>query len=191
MCCYTKQSQLTDFNQIQLLALKKGSHKAFKAIYDLYYYQLHKYALTFVKDVEFAEEMVHEAFLMIWDKREMLNIEFNIKAYLYKSIHNQALNYLRHNKIVQKYFSETINSDRNTNTSFLPEPFMKKAISGAIDNLPVRLKQIFILSRIEGLKHKEISAKLGISEKTVEVHIRNARITLRKKLKSYYKELDN
>lgn len=181
---------MSDINQIQLLALKNGSHKAFKAIYDLYNYPLHKYALTFIKDDELAEELVHEAFLMIWNRREILNEQFNIKAYLYKSIHNQALNYLRHNKIVQKYFSEAIHSNSRINTS-LPEPFLKKAIYEAIDHLPERLRQIFVLSRIEGLKHKEIATKLSISEKTVEVHIRNARIILRKKLKNYYKEIDN
>jgi len=182
---------LSNLNQIQLLALQNGSHKAFKAIYDLYYFPLHKYALTFLHDSELAQELVHEAFLIIWDRREMLNEDFNVKAYLYKSIHNQALNYIRHNKVVANYFAETILTNNHKTKISLPEPFVKKAISDAIDKLPKRLKQIFILSRIEGFKHKEISKKLAISEKTVEVHIRNARIILRKKLKSFYNELDN
>jgi len=169
--------------------LRKGSQEAFKQVFELLFDALFSYAMNFVKEKEEAEELVQEAFLMIWDRRKMIDNEFNVKAYLYKSIHNQALNHLRHLKVVNQHVDEEIYIKSSVEKGKEPNPFLTKAINEAIDKLPSRSKLIFKMSRIEGLRHREIAQELGISEKTVEVQIRKARHFLQKKLKKYYNEL--
>jgi len=173
-----------------ILDLKKGNQLAFKTIFEILYDSLLSYAQNFVTDIEDAEELVQEAFLMIWDRRNMIDENFNVKAYLYKSVHNQALNYLRHLKIVNQHVSEeTYFKDSAIQKPKEPNPFLNKALYEAIEQLPDRSKIIFKMSRIDGMRHREISEELKISEKTVEVQIRKARIFLQKKLKKFYNEM--
>ncbi len=154
------------------------------------YDSLLSYAMGFINKPEDAEELVQEAFLMIWDKRKMIDEDFNVKAYLYKSIHNQALNYIRHLKIVNRHVNEENHFYYSTiEKAKEPNPFLTKALNEAIDKLPERSKIIFKMSRIDGLRHKEIAKLLCISEKTVEVQIRKARLFLQKKLKRFYNEM--
>lgn len=181
---------MTDSFNIHVIELRKGSQKAFKVIFELLYDALYSYALNFVNETEDAEELVQEAFLMIWDRRKMIDEDFNVKAYLYKSIHNQALNHIRHLKVVNQHVDEEI----YFNTSAIqkakePNPFLAKALREAIDLLPERSKLIFQMSRVDGMRHREIAQALSISEKTVEVQIRKARLFLQKKLKRFYNEL--
>ncbi len=170
-------------------AIQKGNQEAFKIVYELYYNQLFNYALSFVHQNEMGEELVQEAFLMIWDRRKMLTSDFNVKAYLFKSIHNQALNYIRHNKIVNNHADEVYNIGSKSVQFKEPNPFLGDALKKAIETLPARTKLIFVMSRVDGLRHREIGEELSISEKTVEVQVRKARIMLQKKMKHYYKEL--
>lgn len=174
--------------QIQLRALQKGDANAFKQLFEHFYDMLYYYALTFKNAPELAEEFTQEAFLMLWEKRKKFTEGFNVKAYLFKCIHNQALNYIRHEKVVQTFFLDT-KSELPLFEKQNSEPWLKVALNNAIDDLPERTQQVFILSRIDGLRHKEIAEKLGITEKTVEVQVRKARLTLQKKLKRFYKEL--
>lgn len=172
------------------LAISRGDQKAFRLVFDLLYPQLSAYAFSFVNNDEVAEELVQEAFLVTWDKRKMLDEAFNLRAYLYKSIHNQALNYLRHQKVVHQHMQYQLGVHVDeTQQAEVPNPFLKKAIFEAIEQLPDRSRLIFQLSRMDGLRHKEIARKLNISEKTVEVQVRKARLFLQKKLKKFYKEL--
>ncbi len=174
---------------IHIKALQKGDQEAFRVIYELYYAQLFNYAQSFVRQREMSEELVQEAFLMIWDRRQMLSSDFNLKAYLFKSIHNQALNYIRHNKIVNIHAEEAYIIGNKSVQFKEPNPFLSGALKKAIETLPARTKLIFLMSRVDGLRHKEIGKELSISEKTVEVQVRKARLMLQKKMKHYYKEL--
>jgi len=181
---------LADSINIHYLELQKGNQKAFKQIFDLLYNSLFSYAISFVNRGEDAEELVQEAFLMIWDRRKMIDESFNVKAYLYKSIHNQALNHIRHLKVINQHVNEESYIYYSTiEKAKEPNPFLTKALNEAIDKLPERSKLIFKMSRIDGLRHKEIAKTLCISEKTVEVQIRKARLVLQKKLKRFYNEM--
>lgn len=184
------QTTLTAIIPFNRQELQKGNPKAFRVIFDALYDALYCYALNFVSEAEMAEELVQEAFLMIWDRRKMIDADFNVKAYLYKSIHNQALNYIRHLKVVSQHANETtyLNSSAHQKEKE-PNPFLTQALEEAIAALPERSRLIFRMSRMEDMRHREISEKLSISEKTVEVQIRKARIFLQKKLKRYYNEL--
>ena len=177
-------------DNIHARELRKGNTNAFKEVSDSLYGSLYVYAKSFVQDESDAEELVQEAFIMIWERRKNIDSDFNIKAYLYKSIHNQALNYLRHLKVVGQHVDEAFYFGQEEFQSPTEiNPFLSKALTDAIDLLPRRTKLIFEMSRLDGLRHKEIAVELGISEKTVEVQVRKARQFLQKKLKRYYREL--
>lgn len=179
---------MTALTNSQLSLLRKGNRKVFKNIYEQLFDAIYYYALTFVNEPEFAEELVQESFLMLWERRSYFTEGFNVKAYLFKSTHNQALNYIRHQKVVQKHLKDVSGTVQISQTQ-THEPWLADALKTAIEQLPTRTKQIFIMSRIKEYRHKEIAEELSISEKTVEVQIRKARLTLQKKLKRYYKEI--
>ena len=104
-------------------------------------------------------------------------------------MHNHSLNWLKHQQVEKKYQDYYSNLYKGINVNRVDGfsgPFVKEKIRESIDNLPDQCRKIFVLSRVDGLKHKEIADKLNISPKTVEVQIRKASIILREKLKDYY-----
>jgi len=181
---------LSDLASSYNLSIQNGDQKAFKNLFELLYDPLRAYANVFLNDPEMSEELIQEAFLMIWEKRSLLVEDFNVKAYLYKSVHNQALNFLRHQKVIFRHAEYTQDEGLRFFTNAIePNPFLSKAVYSAIEELPARSKLIFKMSRMDGMRHKEIAEALSISEKTVEVQVRKARLFLQKKLKRYYREL--
>lgn len=174
--------------EIQFSALRKGDSKTFKLLFIHFYDMLYYYALTFNTNTETAEEFTQEAFLMLWERRKQFSDGFNLKAYLFKSVHNQALNFIRHQKVVNAHHHDSI-ADPRTYEKPISEPWLNDALKIAISSLPERTRQVFVLSRVDGFRHKEIAEQLGITEKTVEVQVRKARLALQKKLKRFYKEL--
>jgi RNA polymerase sigma-70 factor, ECF subfamily len=162
--------------------------KGFKVLFAKQYKPLLLYSMSFISEEEISHEIVQEAFLQLWERRDRINDGFNSKAYLYKCVHNQAFNHLRHMKIVQTYRSrcELQTKTNKQNEDYI---FIDTAISKALEELPPRQRLIFELSRLDGYKHEQIAEQLNVSYKTVEAHIRNARLTLQKQLKGYYHEL--
>ena len=162
--------------------------KGFKVLFTKLYKPLLLYSMSFIAEEEIGHEIVQEAFLQLWERRDRITDGFNAKAYLYKCVHNQAFNHLRHMKIVLAYQSQSelqsVNNKQNEDYIFI-----ESAINRALEKLPSRQRLIFELSRLDGYKHEQIAEQLNISYKTVEAQIRNARLTLQKQLKSYYHEL--
>ncbi|MFC2120773.1 RNA polymerase sigma-70 factor, partial [Bacteroidota bacterium] len=147
------------------------------------------YAKKIVKEIESAEEIVQDVFMNLWEKRKAPGIHTSLKSYLFRAVHNHALNKIKHNQVELKYQDYYINLYKSYSKDIAggtPEPFVKEKIQESISKLPEQCRRIFVLSRIDGLKHKEIAEKLAISPKTVEVQIRKASILLREKLKDYY-----
>ncbi len=127
----------------------------------------------YVKNEEDAIEIVNDAFLAVWDKKEYLTLDKNLKAYLYKAVKNKSLNFIHKKKLLTNDVEDEIDLD-----STYPSPFeileFKEAqilLDALIDKLPDRCKQIFLLSRKEGMSHKEIAEIMDISTKTIENQI--------------------
>ncbi len=167
--------------------IKKGDEKAFETFFHKYYGQLCLYATKIINNNSAAEEIVQDFFVKIWEKREHTNIETSIKNYLFRSIKNLCINYIQHNKTkiqyAQKVISEIENNFADENS--FPEIELSQKIEESINSLPEKRKEIFRLSRQEGLKYKEIAEKLNISIKTVETQMSLAIKTLRDILKNY------
>lgn len=167
---------------------KENDYKSFELIFHHYYDNLCNYALKYVSSPEIAEEVVSDVFFKLWKNRDRINIESSFQSYLFTSVRNQSLDYLRSQQKLKNKFEE-VNSNMgsfssNPEESYIQEELNKK-IEEAIGFLPNQCRIIFRMSRDEGLKYKEISEALNISIKTVETQMGRAL----KKLKESLKEM--
>lgn len=167
--------------------IKKGDEKAFEILFHKYYGHLCSFAAKIIKDDDSAEEIVQDLFVKIWEKRQQLAIETSVKNYLFRSVKNLCLNFIQHNKTKIQH-AQTVVSENENNFSDddnYPEIDLAQKIEESINSLPGKRKEIFRLSRQEGLKYHEIAGKLNISIKTVETQMSLAIKSLREKLKKY------
>lgn len=175
-------------NEKQLFdQLKKGDEKAFEVIFHSYYASLCLFAFQFLNDDEKAEEIVQDFFVNVWSKRKILNIDSSVKNYLFRSVKNLCLNRLQHERIKEKHaksVKENFHQEINESDYFL-EVGLNEKIAESIASLPEKRREIFKLSREEGLKYKEIADRLNISVKTVETQMGLALKHLREKLQNY------
>jgi RNA polymerase sigma-70 factor (ECF subfamily) len=140
-------------------------------------------ALQYVKDVIVAENIVQDAFLKFWEAPFTLDKPDAIKSYFGKIIINNALNYLKREKSLQRHHDEIgKNITEQDVYEKLYESELMIRIHREIAKLPAQCRRVFRMNRFEGLKYREISKLLNISERTVENHIAYALKTLRKKL---------
>lgn len=152
----------------------------FSELYLAYYPRLVKYAKDFVVFEEDAENITQDVFACLWEKRESIEYVGNMNAYLFRLVRNRCLDYLKH-KVSEQRYVENAQSSFETELKLKLQslerceasaPYeaqdMKLLIRAAIDSLPQRCREIFVLSRFEHLKYKEISERLGISVNTVE-----------------------
>jgi RNA polymerase sigma-70 factor (ECF subfamily) len=167
--------------------LRSGDEMAFEVLFRRYYSSLCFFARQFLNDVELAEETVQEMFVKIWEKRDQLHIESSVKHYFFRSVRNQCLNHIQHQKIRQQYAQNVMeNSQEDINPEkYFMEVGLRKKIEDCIDALPAKRQEIFRLSREQGLKYKEIAETLNISVKTVEAQMGLALKFLRDELKEY------
>jgi len=166
--------------------LRKGDIQAFKTLFESLYSHLLNYGLSLTRDIEVSKELIQEIFLKLWESREKTEIRGSLKAYLFTAMNNRALNWIRHEKIKRAYENESL-KDTLSGVE-LPShisPFLTEAIKNAIDSLPERALQVFSLTQLEGISHKEAALQMGISVKTVENQLNRARKILQKKLKKY------
>lgn len=170
--------------------IRQNNKEAFEQLFHFHYTGLQRFLWGYVKSSDIAEGLVQEVFVRIWEKRKSLNPDENIKTYIYKVGRNLAIDHLRHQKIVQKWEKEkkalrSYSLVRKNLDDKVHKKFMLKEVKKAISNLPERRRQVFILSRYEGMSYKEIADVLDISVNTVETQISRALSTLRDKFSEY------
>ncbi|VAW23368.1 RNA polymerase ECF-type sigma factor [hydrothermal vent metagenome] len=171
--------------------IKNSDEQAFELLFRKYYQRLCGFANKFLNDIPESEEIVQEVFFSIWKNREKLSPKESLKPYLFKSVQNLCLNFIQHQKVVDRSYRiiEIVyeNSPHKEFSAYekLLASELEQKIDDAIKNLPSGCAEIFQLSRNEGLKYSEIAEKLNISVKTVETQISRALKKLRAELKDY------
>lgn len=175
--------------EVKLLfeAIKMDDEKAFEQIFHHYYNNLCFYTYRIVQDEIQAEEVVQDLFVKIWEKRRNINIESSVQSYLFRSAKNMALNIIEHNNIKLRH-AQTVLSKKNEYESTdegYTEVGLAEKVEESIQSLPEKRREIFRMSREEGLKYKEIADKLNISIKTVEAQMGLAMKYLRNRLKHF------
>ena len=140
------------------------------------------YALRIVEDAVLAEDLVADSFSKVWHKI-IEGAEFeNFKAYMYKSVRNECLNYLRNKKE-----TDSIENIPDITEESIDHSERDAKIWKAIDDLPEKCRQVFLLSKRDGLSNEEIAEEMGITIKTVKNQMTKAFSRLREALSSGYK----
>ena len=169
----------------------------FEDIYLSYFSEMKYFAKEYVISEEDAENIVQDVFVELWENKEMLNMHMNLIAYLFTTIKNKCLNHLRHKLVVQETASKlqeeyTISLRMNLDSleafdnNLFSDQDIEKIISRALDTLSEKCRTIFIMSKIEGKKQKEIAQELNISINTIETQMGIAYKKLRIELKDYF-----
>ncbi len=159
----------------------------FEMAFKEHYKGLHAYAYTMLKDSDMAEEMVQNVFYKLWKAKDSLQVSQSLTSYLYRSVYNESLNYIKHLKVRSEYQShaaKTMNQVDNA-TDGLKLKELQQRLDIAMKTLPEQCRTIFQMSRYEELKYLEIADKLGISVKTVENQMGKALRLLREQLHDF------
>ncbi|MFT6879583.1 MAG: RNA polymerase sigma-70 factor (ECF subfamily) [Psychromonas sp.] len=184
----TITSNLLDSEQSYLVDIREGNRTAFEAVFRTYYEDLSRYAFSILRKKEESEDLVQQVFVNFWEKREQTIISGSLKSYLFRSVHNQSLNLIKHEKVKANYVEHSQYFDTKFHSEVEEElegKELESKIAEAIDTLPNQCRKIFIMNRMESLKYKEIADQLDISIKTVENQIGKALKVLRGSLASY------
>jgi RNA polymerase sigma-70 factor (ECF subfamily) len=165
--------------------LAKRDESAFEQVFKLHFKGLHAYAFTILKDEDEAEEMVQQVFFKLWERSETLNITGSVSSYLYRAVHNESLNYLKHEKVKSNHrlhVAYSMKNEADHASKKLLGRELETKLQAALNDLPEQCRTIFQMSRFEELKYREIADKLDISVKTVENQMGKALKLLRTKL---------
>ena len=160
---------------------------SFEDMYKAHYKQLRNASENIIGDHEAAHDLVQEVFIKLWGKRDELHVILNLKAYLFKSVINASITYLESNKGKVRLGELKIESGGRTDSGLLTKELESK-IQSALNSLPAKCKAIFILSRFENLKNKEIADCLGLSLKTFENQMGIALKKMRDDLRPYFQK---
>ena len=173
-----------------LPALRLGDPSAFDAIFREYYTLIVAVAERVTRERALAEEIAQDVMLELWRLRERLDFPGPLRAYLCRAARNRALNHVRHLRVVDSAAPTLASEERAPPraSDLLEESEINAAAAEAIESLPPRCREVFELSRLSGLSYGEIADQLGISTKTVEVHMGRALRTLRDALEAWIPE---
>jgi RNA polymerase sigma-70 factor (ECF subfamily) len=169
--------------------LRAGEGEAFTYLFERYYDALFHYASRLLHDAEPADDAVQETFCRFYELRGRVDLSGSIKAYLYKSVYHHCLNVFRHREVHEKFINREMMDFYFTTIMQSPDAELaldretiSLAVREAIDGLPARCREVFLLKKEEGLSNGQVSEKLGISVKTVEAQVTIAFRKLQKEL---------
>lgn len=177
----------TDEELINLLTLDEA--QALKGIYNKYWEILLDHAFSITRDTAAAKDIVQDVFVRLVVKDHLKGIQSNLRSYLYLSVKRDCIRFLRN-----KFSSVTLNDSfhqflTTTHSEHTAHPIMLKelecAYEGELTRLSPRLRQVFELSRIQGLSSREISLQLGLSDQTVRNQLSQVIRTLKRRLQLY------
>jgi RNA polymerase sigma-70 factor, ECF subfamily len=164
--------------------IRAGDERAFDSVFRANYARLVRMAESIVRERASAEEIAQEVMLELWRRKESLHLEQSFAAYLIRATRNRALNHVRHERVVARELAAATLQERESPAADAEMLGVELAgvVREAIDALPELTREIFQLSRVQGLRYVEIGGVLGISVKTVEKRMGQALAALRDRL---------
>lgn len=171
-----------------LLSLRQGVSSSYVFLFNRYYSGLVVYAKHLLGSETNAEDIVHDVFASLWEKRETLDVTISIKSYLFASVRNRCLNYIIHLRVHNEYQEAILRKGDVSGMltwDYYVESELSEMIEKAIDKLPPQCKRIFLMSRFEDKTAQQIAVELTISPRTVEKHMEKALRLLRLELQDY------
>ena len=163
----------------------EGDTKAFKYFFERYYSDLCNFVNIYLNDRVLAEEIVQDIFVYFWENKSHLKLNHSVKSYLFAASKFRSLNEIRNKNTREKILTKLENTGfeyslEDNEHFFDPEQF-RSVLNSAVEQLPHKCKEIFLLSKHKNLSNKEIAMELNISIKTVE----NQMTIALKKLRDY------
>lgn len=185
--------QMKDYhnNEILITSLSNGDEDAYNFLIDTYHNKLCVYANSLIKNLYSAEDIVQNVFIKVWEQRTRLKPERSLKSFLYKAVYNEFIDLYRKNQSLlslEKAYHEALNAIVLEEDSESLQR-MVNVINNEIENLPTKCKEVFVLSKKEGLTNIEIAEHLEVSVKTVEAQITKAFSILRSSLETKVKSI--
>jgi RNA polymerase sigma-70 factor (ECF subfamily) len=174
--------------KILILELKLGNGKALEELYFRYHARLYNFFYKIIRNTHEAEGLLQEVFITIWENKERLDENKSFSAFIFRIARNKALNIIKQKliqKVYRKYILDEHKDYMDLRTDIESREFMD-LIQKSIDALPERTKEIFLLSRNDGITYKEIAQRLNITENVVDHEIRKALKKIKVFLRKYY-----
>lgn len=180
--------KVTKSNKELLLLIQKDNKIAFYNLYERYCRRLHGFVLRYIKQEEDAEEIVQEVFVKIWESRNKIDAYSSFESFLFTIAYNTTISLLRKRTNEKKYLEHIKSLQQFSNSpNLIDEVYFNELndrVQSLLNELTLRQKEIFQLSREEGLTHDEIAKKLDISVNTVKKHIANTLAFLKQQIDS-------
>jgi RNA polymerase sigma-70 factor (ECF subfamily) len=171
----------------------QADEQVFEKLFADWYGPLRAYASSVLRDDSLAGEAVQAVFSRLWERRDQLNVQTSIKAYLFGCVYHECVSWMRREKSRRAYRTGILaraggEEGRSSENAFdrVEAGELEQRFQRALDELPAQCRAIFQLSRFSGLKYREIAEQLGISVKTVEAQMGKALKLLRCKLADYF-----
>ncbi|MCQ4874454.1 MULTISPECIES: RNA polymerase sigma factor [Odoribacteraceae] len=169
-----------------LMGLKRREESALAILFDMYYEKLYLFAEKYIYDSDKAHDIVQDVFLRIWETAERLVLKSSIQHYLFASVRNGCLNYLKSLQIEdrnnRKYVEAYIESQ---NVDMVEDEELLVKIRQVLDELPDKCREVCLLRFVEGYKYSEIAASLAMNENTVKAQLHRGMERLRQAFSGY------
>jgi len=179
----TVYSKLPDAELTTLL--KDGDQRAFTEIYNRHWKLIYAHVYKMLRDEDDAKDVVQEVFGNLWLRAASIKSTTNVSGLLYIAARNKVFDFIGRNKVRADYIGEIasfISDSSNAQVDTIDEKRILEILEREIQKLPPKMREIFELSRKDDLSHKEIAAKLNISEQTVKKQVQNALKVIKPKL---------
>lgn len=165
--------------------LLRDDKSALEELFNYYYPRLFNFSRSFLKIEDGIDDILQEVFIRIWQNRKKINRHETFNSYLFTITKNLLINELK-SRMRDERTKEIVFRNSVAEEYQIAEKIelneLKLKISSIVENLPDKQREVFLLSRVEGLSHKDIAKRLNIKEKTVEYHIHHTLVVLKKKL---------
>ncbi len=160
----------------------------FDFVFSYYYSGLCAYCERITNNQDVSEDIVQELFLNLWIKHHKIKIESSLKNYLFTSVKNRSIDYIKSEQRKTKkliHLTEEPLQYENLSSLWFAETELQAVVEKSLQKLPPRCREIFELSRLDGLKNQQIADKLSLSKRTVELQVSNALKQLRIDMAAY------
>ena len=169
-----------------LMGLKRRDETALSVLFDTYYEKLYLFAEKYIYDSDKAHDIVQDVFLKIWENAERLELTSSIQHYLFASVRNGCLNYLKSLQIEdrnnRKYAEAYIESQ---NVDMVDDEELLARVRQVLDELPEKCREVCLLRFVEGCKYAEIAARLDMNENTVKAQLHRGMERLKQAFATY------
>ena len=169
-----------------LVGLKHRDETALSVLFDTYYEKLYLFAEKYIYDSDKAHDIVQDVFLKIWENAERLELTSSIQHYLFASVRNGCLNYLKSLQIEdrnnRKYAEAYIESQ---NVDMVDDEELLARVRQVLDELPEKCREVCLLRFVEGYKYAEIAARLDMNENTVKAQLHRGMERLKQAFATY------